>query len=280
MKKRLKKLPCLLFTFCLVFSSSIPTFAKNLGNEKITFSTNEITDMKVINSRLKSGITEDDNVKGNISFGNDIISGGNGQKLKLVSDNVKVTSQKVKETVNENGDKTIDYVAYVLADVHAVPLSNNTPTVSALSSGGGTEEPYGYDDSYSIQTFIKVTYQYNYFIRNTVEYNLFKFTGVSSKVVRLDSSVSLTKLVLKNSANGSYYSDSNANYFVGRGSLSSTKTFNYPSSGSYYSITPINYYYNTACGGTGVAFIRADATTYCARGGSPWNYTVSLVKTN
>ncbi|MCR4432300.1 MAG: hypothetical protein NUV45_14960 [Tepidanaerobacteraceae bacterium] len=78
---------------------------------------------------------------------------------KIVPRNIKITSQKVKETIKDNGDTTTSYVAYVMADVSAIPMS----------SGGGTEEPYDYDDSYSTTTYVKVTYQYNHFTRNSIE---------------------------------------------------------------------------------------------------------------
>lgn len=98
--------------------------------------------------------------------------------------------------------------------------------------------------------------------------------------MRLDPSITLSQLRVSNSANGYYFSDSSANNWVGRGALTTGKAFSSPSSSTYYSITPLSYYFNTACGGTGVAFIRAEATAYVSRVGTSWNYKVSLNKTN
>ncbi|WP_073338587.1 hypothetical protein [Clostridium grantii] len=266
-----------------------------MKNEKVVFLKEEITDMKEIDNRLQLGITDDPSMEANLDFEDTIIIDNNGKKSKLVSDTVKITSQKIKEKVNKNGDIITDYIAYVVADIKEIPISKNESNINITNGPvafispssfmsylafSGTQEEYDNDSSISTKTYIRIEYSGNSFSRNNVSYDLYKFTSVWGKVVIMDSQVTVTKLVISNTSYGDYYSDINAYNWVGRSSLSKTGTRISPASGSYYSITPINYYINTSCGGTGISYNKASATSYMTRGASSWTFKISITKIN
>lgn len=226
-KKYTKKFVSLFMVLALSFIFVVPSFAKENNKEKVTFSAKEISDTKEIDKRLSSGITDDSSLTSNIVINDEIVTDEHGKKIKIVPRNIKITSQKVKETIKENGDKKTDYVAYVRAEVSAIPVSKET-SISPMGTGGGTQEQYQTDSSYSSTTYLKVTYESNEFTRSPYYYYLFKFNAVSGKIVKLDSQAILQKFTVKNGANGDYYSDNLANNWVGRGTLSSNKDFTYP----------------------------------------------------
>ncbi|SHH75705.1 hypothetical protein SAMN02745207_02314 [Clostridium grantii DSM 8605] len=278
--------------FCVITTSA---FAEGMKNEKVVFLKEEITDMKEIDNRLQLGITDDPSMEANLDFEDTIIIDNNGKKSKLVSDTVKITSQKIKEKVNKNGDIITDYIAYVVADIKEIPISKNESNINITNGPvafispssfmsylafSGTQEEYDNDSSISTKTYIRIEYSGNSFSRNNVSYDLYKFTSVWGKVVIMDSQVTVTKLVISNTSYGDYYSDINAYNWVGRSSLSKTGTRISPASGSYYSITPINYYINTSCGGTGISYNKASATSYMTRGASSWTFKISITKIN
>ena len=279
MTNKFKKIISLFMMITLCFIVVIPAFAGENKKEKVVFSADEIIDMKEIEKRLSLGISDDPSFKGDVILNNEIVTNEKGEKLKIVPTSIKATSQKVKETINENGLKKTEYVGYIMAETSAVPISKET-TVSPMVIGSETVERGEYDTTYSTRTWVKVSYEYNSFLRTPYVYELYKFNSVYGKVDRLDSLVALNKLVVKNNAFGDYYSDIWANNLVGRGGLSTSRTVNYPTSGVYYSVTPVNYYWNTACGGSGISFIRADVTSYNSRGTSSWTKTVTINITN
>lgn len=263
-----KTVPFFLIISCIIIPTPIQAFAKEVSNEKTTFAAEEITDLNVIHSRLISGITDDksNNLKTTINFNDTSLYNGNEKKSILANENVKVTSQKVKESVNqETGNTTTDYVAYVSAEVSPMAIS------------GGTLNPYDGDDSNSTLTYIKVTYRHNSFVRSNIVYELYKFDAIAADAINLgDSQVTVNKLVVTNEGSGNYYTDIDANNFVDRTYLTRTNTFTMPTDRTYYSIIPLNCFFNVYCGGSGVSYDWARSTTFCSRGGSSWNYSVTV----
>lgn len=147
--------------------------------------------------------------------------------------------------------------------------------------GGGTEETFQTDSSSSTRVYIKIIYENNIFQRGSTDYNMYKFTSISGKVVRLDSSVQLVKLEINEAGQGPYYNDIYASTLIGRGNLYASAVSNYPSNDVYYLIpTVIPYYFNVDCGGTSTAYLKAYSTGYFTRAGTSWNYTVTILKTS
>lgn len=250
---------CISLTLVMLVNTTVVSFAQT-NSKKVVFSSKEITDINEINNRLNNNITDDHHLNAASTLSKDTIQDEKGNIFKLIPGTVKVTSQKTEATLNEDGSTTSNYTAYAKANTEIVPFtSGQTTNTSSVT-----------DNSSSSTVYLKVTYETDNFSQGGSDFDLCKFDAVSSEVKILDSTVSLTKLTIRNNLQGAYYTDSSATNYVTTAALSSgTTTLTYPNGGTYYNITPLSYYVNTASG-VGSAFERADAVAYCTRGGSSW----------
>lgn len=232
--------------------------AQSQNNEyKVLFQTKKITDMNQIEERMNKGITDDKEFKVSCVLST-TITGGN-KDLSVEVSSVKATSQKIMEMENGNGDIVTEYSANIIANL------------SPLSEGGGTEEPWQYDDPIgcNAKVYVNVTY-----LTGTLDgFPLYKITTLKGKLEKLDSSISLSRIDITEQAFGTQYTSVSSSGRVGSGQYNITATANSPSNNTYYYNNNLSPYYWNMADGT-VTYLKGITTGYFARAGSSWSAQV------
>lgn len=259
---KFKKVFILVLVCALLLNTGFVSAKSNENTEKVVFETKEITDEKILQDRMEKDITDDKEFKADCTLDKESLFDSDGKEYTLKLKSIKATSQKIKETVKANGDSLSEYSAFINAEISVTPTS---------LSGGGTDELWDYDGSgYNAKLYVRVTY-----LSGTLDtYPLYKITGLSGKLEKLDSSISLTKIDITQQCRGIKYTAIDKSGYVGPDTYDATSSSSYPSNNTYYNHTNLSsYYWNLADGSTN--YVKGITKGYFSRSGSTWTASVT-----
>ena len=125
--------------------------SKNLQEEKILYTANEITSENIIDNRISNNITDDPSFTCYSDNVNDTITDELGDTYTDTLVSMGSTSQLVKTTQTANG-QIKDYVAYIVAEYEnsfsSALLTDETSSYNILaSSGSGDNTNWKYDNT-------------------------------------------------------------------------------------------------------------------------------------
>ena len=247
----LKKVLCLLMCFSLLSIGVVNAQTKE-NVSKVVFKAEEITDISKIEERADKGITDDKN----FTAASCIIKDNNGSPIDIKS--AKTTSQKIKETKSDNGDTITEYSANIIASIP------------------GPEEISAYDSNgYNALLYVNVSYE----VGTLGNYNLYKINSLKGKLVKLDSSIVLSRMDIQEMCYGTKYTSVSSSGFAGVDSYNMTAIANSPTNNTYYYNNSLSPYYWNLADGTAGTYIKGITTGYFSRAGSSWSAQVDWKRT-
>lgn len=242
------------------------------AQEKIIFKATEIKDQKLLDIRMDKGITEDSEIRINAIANGDIYTDETGHKYKVSVKNVKYTSQKLEERTKNNA-RELDFVLNSKVECELAPVVG----LKILETGTNVPGVATPDNNTLIGTLYQTTY-YSYKtdvpLDSITGGTTYKFSSTASKAVTADNTVSLTKILIEQTAWGSYFTSSSggSNYVVvgGTNPRYDVQTYNSPSTNTYYNLfaNNTNYWWWVLSGTTQSSTIVAGTTATFKRGSS------------
>lgn len=258
-----KLITIFVFTF-FIFSIATPNVLakpEDNSNGKILFQNDEITDLGELENRAKLGISDDKDIKINITT-NTILESRNATDDKIDSKILYTTSQKLKTTQLKDGSIKDSYVM----------------TTFALSSLNFYDE--NYDSSYGVKIALRVYYDHKSYTQSSVVYDLYDIISSEGTIVsRTDGRIVLKTLEVFGKNFGKAFLDGDYNSYLGLKSFDDKKTVNYPSEQSWYTLTDgqDRYFYNVSASSS---YVASRCRVYLTRvaGGSTWSVDVDFIR--
>lgn len=221
------------------------------NKEKVIYQKDEIQDLTEIKSRAEMGITDDPQFKSNDVLSNEANNKTSNNQVPNVKKIKNVTSQKVKETILEDGSIRTEFVGNALVTL-------DTPVFEDSSSTR-------WDSNGKVQYRLRICY-YRYFGGTYDRYNV---TSIQGTLLSIGTNVNVTKIKLQYDYLGKCFSSTGTAYGSKHEYSSYESTTNLGININHLIQMPTTYYYEV----TGVDHVSNRCTVYITNTSTKSSYT-------